>query len=325
MAESKENAKDKTAAEEKLTAKTGAKNASEAAPKENSDISANTAAAAENASDAKASSLSDYDNFYNRELSWLQFDMRCLSEARDTKIVPLFERLKFLAITSSNLDEFFMVRIASLKDQVHIGYKGVDIAGMTPQMQLDALSERIHEFVRDQYKTFNRALVPGLAKAGLEFVRSHEALTEQQTAFLDRYFEEEIYPVLTPMALDSSRPFPLVQNKTLNIGALISPKENADHLLKKKKKKTYQEFATVQVPSVLPRIIRLPDAEDGHKVGILLEEVIKHYINVLFQHYNVDCMCTYRIMRNADLTIDEEEAEDLLLEIQKQLNASGAK
>ena len=319
MAESKENAKVRTAAEEKLTAKAGAKNAAENAPKETSDISVSTAAAAENVSEAKASSLSDYDNFYNRELSWLQFDMRCLSEARDTKIVPLFERLKFLAITSSNLDEFFMVRIASLKDQVHIGYKGVDIAGMTPQMQLDALSERIHEFVRDQYKTFNRALVPGLAKAGLEFVRSHEALTEQQTAFLDRYFEEEIYPVLTPMALDSSRPFPLIQNKTLNIGALISPKENADHLLKKKKKKTHQEFATVQVPSVLPRIIRLPDAEDGHKIGILLEEVIKHYINVLFQHYNVDCMCTYRIMRNADLTIDEEEAEDLLLEIQKQL------
>ena len=142
MAESKENAKVRTAAEEKLTAKAGAKNAAENAPKETSDISVSTAAAAENVSEAKASSLSDYDNFYNRELSWLQFDMRCLSEARDTKIVPLFERLKFLAITSSNLDEFFMVRIASLKDQVHIGYKGVDIAGMTPQMQLDALSER---------------------------------------------------------------------------------------------------------------------------------------------------------------------------------------
>ena len=267
-----------------------------------------------------SSSLSSYDNFYNRELSWLKFDARCLSEARDTKIVPLFERLKFLSITQSNLDEFFMVRVASLKNQVHVGYKGVDIAGMTAQMQLDALSTEIHEFVKEQYQTYNRALVPALMKAGLEVVRKHEALTEKQSAFLDRYFEDEIYPVLTPMALDSSRPFPLVRNRTLNIGALISAKSDGDKLAKKgKKHKTVQEFATVQVPSVLPRIVELPDAEDGHKVVILLEEVIKRYIGVLFQHFDVECACTYRIMRNADIEFDEDEAEDLLLEIQKQL------
>ena len=260
------------------------------------------------------------EHFYNRELSWLQFDRRCLSEARDTKIVPLFERLKFLSITSSNLDEFFMVRIASLKDQVHVGYKGVDIAGMTPEMQLKELTEQVHEFVHEQYQTYNRSLVPALKKAGLEVIRNHEALSKKQSAFLDKYFEEAIYPVLTPMALDSSRPFPLVRNRSLNIGALLSAKEDGGKLRGKgKKKKDVQEFATVQVPSVLPRIVALPDAPDGHKVVILLEEVIKKYIGVLFQHYVVDCTCTYRVMRNADFEIDEDEAEDLMLEIQKQL------
>lgn len=278
--------------------------------------------ALEGAKAPDALALADFmapENFYNRELSWLQFDYRCLSEARDTKIVPLFERLKFLAITASNLDEFFMVRIASLKDQENAGYKGVDIAGMTPKMQLDALSEAVHGFVREQYTTYNRSLLPALMKAGLEVVRSHEALTKEQSHFLDSYFEEVIYPVLTPMALDSSRPFPLVRNRSLNIGALITAKEDGDRLKKGKKKKTAHDFATVQVPSVLPRIVALPDAPDGHKVVILLEEVIKRYISVLFQHYDVECTCTYRIMRNADLSIDEEEAEDLLIEIQKQL------
>ena len=250
--------------------------------------------------------------FYrNRELSWLQFDGRCLSEARDRNIVPLFERIKFLSITASNLDEFNMVRVASLKDQVHAGYKKKDIAGLTAGDQLALISAKMQEFVKDQYSVYNRSLVPSLLKAGLEIIEDHTELTEAQCAFLDRYFEAEIYPILTPMAMDSSRPFPLVRNKTLNIGALIAPKES--------KKKETAEFATVQVPAVLPRIIRLPDAEDGHMIVILLEEVIRKYIGVLFQHYNVLCAYPYRIMRNAELDVDEEEAEDLLKEIQKQL------
>ena len=222
--------------------------------------------------------------YRNRELSWLQFDGRCLSEARDRNIVPLFERIKFLSITASNLDEFNMVRVASLKDQVHAGYKKKDIAGLTAGDQLALISAKMQEFVKDQYSVYNRSLVPSLLKAGLEIT----------------------------MAMDSSRPFPLVRNKTLNIGALIAPKES-------KKKKETAEFATVQVPAVLPRIIRLPDAEDGHMIVILLEEVIRKYIGVLFQHYNVLCAYPYRIMRNAELDVDEEEAEDLLKEIQKQL------
>ncbi len=259
-------------------------------------------------------------NFYNRELSWLLFDGRCLSEARDSKTVPLFERLKFLSITASNLDEFFMVRIASIKDQVHAGYTGRDIAGMTAEEQLKALSDKVHEFVKEQYTTYNRSLVPALSKAGLEILKAQDALNEEQQEYLDRYFREEIYPVLTPMAMDSSRPFPLIRNKSLNIGALIALKEQPDALTKKrKKKKESLDFATVQVPSVLPRIVNLPDADDGHRVIMLLEDVILRYIDSLFQKYDVVCAYPYRIMRNADFTIDEEEAEDLLIEIQKQL------
>lgn len=257
--------------------------------------------------------------FYNRELSWLLFDGRCLSEARDTRIVPLFERLKFLSITASNLDEFFMVRIASLKDQVHAGYTGLDIAGLTAGQQLALLSEKVHEFVSEQYSTYNRSLLPALQKAGLTIVKNESALTKEQRAFLDRYFEDEVYPALTPMALDSSRPFPLIRNKTLNIGALILSKSKGDALSKNKKKEGDPDFATVQVPSVLPRIVRLPDGKDGAKAVMLLEDVILLYINVLFQHYDVVCAYPYRIERNADFTIDEEEAEDLLIEIQKQL------
>jgi len=253
--------------------------------------------------------------YRNRELSWLDFDGRCLSEARDRQIVPLFERMKFLSITASNLDEFTMVRVASLKDQVHAGYAKKDIAGMTASQQLAAISEKMHEFVREQYATLNRQLIPAFEKIGLHLIKSHTELSEEQTAFLDRYFEENVYPILTPMALDSSRPFPLVRNKTLNIGALIAPKEASG----KHKKKEKFEFATVQVPSVLPRLVKLPAAEEGRTEFILLEEVIYKYIGRLFQHYRVLAASPYRIMRNAELDVDEEEAEDLLKEIEKQL------
>ncbi len=258
----------------------------------------------------------DTQFYYNRELSWLKFNSRVLSEARDKQIVPLMERLKFLAITQSNLDEFFMVRIASLKDQYHAGYRKTEIAGMTPKQQLDALSGEVHTFVKDQYSTYNRSLVPALQKEGLVLVRRWESLTEKQLSFLDSYFEENVYPVLTPMAMDSSRPFPLIRNKSLNIGALIAPKEEKTG---KKKKKEVLDFATVQVPAVLPRVIEVPSDGENEKTVILLEEIIRRNIGRLFQHYRVICSTSYRVMRNADLTIDEEEAQDLLLEIQKQL------
>ena len=158
--------------------------------------------------------------FENRELSWIKFDQRVLNEARD-KSIPLLERLKFVSITSSNLDEFFMVRVASLKDMVHAGYKKRDIAGMTATEQLDAISEKTHELVEKQYHTFNRSLVPLMDEEGIHIVAEYEDLSEAQAEFVDRYFMEEIYPVLTPMAVDASRPFPLIRNKTLNIAALL--------------------------------------------------------------------------------------------------------
>ena len=247
--------------------------------------------------------------FVNRELSWLKFDERVLSEARD-KNLPLFDRLKFLSITASNLDEFFMVRVASLKDQVHAGYQKTDIAGMTAKEQLKEISVQTHELVHVQYNTFNRAILPALEKAGLHLLTGHEELTEKQKEFVDSYFEDNVYPVLTPMAMDSSRPFPLIRNKTLNIGAMIT---------KKDKKKGELLFATVQVPSVLPRVITIPSGREGTVSVILLEEIIERNIDKLFLSYDVVCAHPYRIMRNADLTIDEDEAEDLLVEIQKQL------
>lgn len=249
--------------------------------------------------------------FVNRELSWLKFDDRVLSEARD-KSLPLFERLKFTSIVSSNLDEFYMVRVASLKDQVHAGYEKTDIAGMGPKEQLKEISVQTHELVRSQYSTLNRSLLPALEKAGLHLVMEHEKLNEEQQEYVDRYFEDNVYPVLTPMAMDSSRPFPLIRNKTLNIGALISKKD-------KKKGKDVLVFATVQVPSVLPRVVVIPSGNKEDTTVILLEEIIERNIDKLFLGYDVVCAHPYRIMRNADLSIDEDGAEDLLVEIQKQL------
>ncbi len=245
--------------------------------------------------------------FINRELSWLEFDTRVLGEA-ENEDNPLFERLKFLSITASNLDEFFMVRVASLKDMVNAGYTKKDIAGMTAGEQLEALDERTHAFVKRQYAIYNNELVPALDNQGFHIIASHEDLTDEQAEFVDKYFHEEVYPVLTPMAVDSSRPFPLIRNKTLNIAALLKKKNGDDD---------ETEFATVQVPSVLPRFVRLPGG-DGDIV-ILLEEIIERNIDKLFLNYDILCAYPYRIMRNADFSIDEEDAEDLLKEIEKQL------
>ena len=258
--------------------------------------------------DFKAYTKPEY--YRNREISWLGFNERVLSEAKD-KNIPLFERLKFLSITASNLDEFFMVRVASLKDMVHAKYTKPDIAGMTPKEQLKALAPEVKSLIQAQYNTYNRSLIPALKKAGVKVVEKHEDFSEEQKEFVDRYFEEAVYPVLTPMAMDSARPFPLIRNKTLNIGALIAQKG--------KKEKEELEFATVQVPSVLPRIIEIPGDKKDKTTVVLLEEIIERNIGKLFLSNPVVCACPYRIIRNADLTIDEDEAADLLTEIEKQL------
>lgn len=253
--------------------------------------------------------------YENRELSWLKFDERVLAEAKD-KSIPLLERLKFTSITSSNLDEFFMVRVASLMDMVHADYKKPDIAGLTPIEQLDEISAATKALVESQYTTYNRSLVPLMKKNGIVIIDQHEDLSEAQAKYADRYFEKNIYPVLTPMAVDASRPFPLIRNKTLNIAALLRRKEGVA-LGGTGKGET--EYATVQVPSVLPRLLEVPCEEGQQHAYILLEQIIERNIAKLFSNYDVKSAFPYRIMRNADLTIDEDEASDLLKEIQKQL------
>ncbi len=246
-------------------------------------------------------------NYVNRELSWLEFNYRVLSEARD-KSIPLFERLKFLSITASNLDEFFMVRVASLKDMVHAKYSKPDIAGLKPEQQLEKIGEKTHDLVSLQYSTYSRSLLPALKQQGLVIMMNHEELNDQEGEYVDRYFQREVYPVLTPMAVDSSRPFPLIRNKTLNIAALVQKKDGDGEL----------DFAMVQVPGVLPRFVEIP-GENGERKVILLEEIIERNIQSLFLNYDIVTAHPFRIMRNADFNIDEEEAEDLLVEIQKQL------
>ena len=269
--------------------------------------------------------------FYNRELSWILFNYRVLEEAKD-KTLPLLDRFKFLSITASNLDEFFMIRVASLKDMVQVNYTKKDIAGMTPGEQLEAINEKTHALVKDQYDTYNKMLLPALKKEHITIIDHHEDLSLEQEQYVDQYFRSEVYPVLTPMAVDSSRPFPLIRNKSLNIGALLkttheTSEENPkkfrflymSHNGKKKKKNDDIDFATVQVPSVLPRYVEIPSNKEGEKTFILLEQIIEKNIDKLFMNYEILSVFPYRVMRNADLTIEEDDAADLLIEIEKQL------
>ncbi|MBQ3794349.1 MAG: polyphosphate kinase 1, partial [Lachnospiraceae bacterium] len=256
----------------------------------------------------ESSKYTNPEYFTNRELSWLLFNRRILGEAKDVK-TPFMERLKFLSITSSNLDEFFMVRVASLKDMVNAGYRKKDIAGMTAKQQLTAVMADTHDFVKEQYNVYEKQLLPGMEENGLHIIRNHEDLTANQGKYVDHYFMEEVYPVLTPMAVDSSRPFPLIRNKTLNLGALVKKKTGGKEL----------EFATVQVPSVLPRVVVVPGDVENQIQVIFLEEIIERNMGKLFLNYDIVSSGPFRIMRNADFSIDEDEAEDLLKEIEKQL------
>lgn len=241
--------------------------------------------------------------YTNRELSWLQFNERILLEAKD-KTNRLFERLKFLSITASNLDEFFMVRVASLKDMVDAKVGKPDLAGMKPKEQLSEITTETHAFMTRQYNTFNRSLLPLLAKEGLHVLTHYEQMNQEQCAYADKYFDETIYPILTPMAVDSARPFPLIRNKSLNICVLLEHEDGED-------------YATIQVPSVISRIVEIP-SEEGRTV-ILLEQIIERNIGKLFSNHKVICAYPYRVTRNADMSIDEDDASDLLEEIEKQV------
>ncbi|WP_255706424.1 MULTISPECIES: RNA degradosome polyphosphate kinase [unclassified Anoxybacillus] len=247
--------------------------------------------------------------YNNRELSWLAFNERVLQEAMD-KRNPLLERLKFLAIFSSNLDEFFMVRVAGLKDQVKAGFnKPENKAGLTPKEQLKKIAKKTHELVKWQYDMYNRTLLPMLRAEGVHLLAPNE-WNDEQTTYLQSYFMKNIFPVLTPMAVDAYRPFPMLLNKSLNLAIVLEDDEEDEDDRKK--------LAIVQVPSVLSRFIPLPANNDTHMYA-LLEDVITTFIHTLFKGYNVSSVTQFRITRNADLTIHEEGARDLLKEIEKEL------
>ncbi|MDZ5712921.1 RNA degradosome polyphosphate kinase [Jeotgalibacillus haloalkalitolerans] len=241
--------------------------------------------------------------FNNRELSWLAFNQRVLEESFDMTN-PMLERLRFLSIFSSNLDEFYMVRVAGLKDQVKANFtKPENKAGLTPKQQLSAISEKTHHLVKLQYQTFT-TLKKELGKEDISF-RIIDDLSSKQLTFIEHFFKEQVFPVLTPLAVDAYRPFPILLNKSLNIMVELASKHHE------------KKVAIVQVPSVLPRYIRLPSIT-GFEC-ILLEDVIKYFLNRLFVGYQVNASLLFRITRNADLTIHEEGARDLLLEIEKEL------
>lgn len=256
----------------------------------------------------KSVKLNNPKYFNNRELSWLAFNERVLEEAFDSRN-PLFERLKFLAIFSSNLDEFFMVRVAGLKSQVEAGFNKPDNkAGMMPRQQLNEISRITHQLVALQFASFNDFLVQELSEEKIEFLKM-EHLTKEQLVLMEDYFDEQIFPVLTPLAVDAYHPFPMLLNKSLNLVIELEDKQSGKQRIKK---------AIVQVPAVLNRLVRLNSSAQDVKL-ILLEDIITYFINKLFKGYKIVSVSSFRITRNADLTIHEEGARDLLKEIEEEL------
>jgi len=241
--------------------------------------------------------------YTNRELSWLDFNSRVLGEALD-ETVPLLERIKFISICSSNLDEFFMVRIAGLKEQIQAGFNRPDPSGLTPDQQLKAAASRIHELVSAQYHCFNKSLRPSLHDKGITFI-SYDKLTERQTEYINDYFNDIIFPVLTPMAIDAGRPFPFIANKTVNIAFRLQKDDN-------------EHFAIVRIPSVIPRIIKVPAGLNDESY-MFIEDIIIQNASYLFLGYEIQSSTCFRITRDADLSIDEDDAVDLLSEIEQQV------
>jgi polyphosphate kinase len=246
--------------------------------------------------------------FINRELSWLGFNERVLEEARDAG-VPLAERLKFLAIVASNLDEFFMVRVAGLKQQLSGNVAETPPDGLTAAEQLAAISARAHAMVAEQYRTWRDDIAPGIAAAGVRLLHAAD-LTPDQRTHLSGYFAREVWPVLTPLAVDPGHPFPMLRNRSLNLAVLM-------HREKEKVARRETVVAVVQVPSVLPRITELPG--EGRFSCMMLEELIAMHAGDLFPGFRVLGCSAFRVTRNFDLSIDEDEADDLLKTIQKEL------
>ena len=250
----------------------------------------------------KALDLTKPEYFYNRELSWLKFNLRVLKEA-SVKDTPLLERLKFIAITASNLDEFFMVRVAGLWDNFDNGVEKRDASGMSVKEQLDAISEAAHEQVKTQSK-YLLALMKEMDGVGLHFRRAAN-LTDLGKDWLEEYYREVVYPVLTPMAVDASRPFPFLANKTLNLAVELINGEG-EH-----------SMGLVQVPSVLDRITEVPC--EAKRTFVFLEDIIASHCADLFNGCQILDMVPFRVTRDSDLDVDEDDIDDLLKEVEKSL------
>ena len=242
------------------------------------------------------------ERFVNRELSWLDFDARVLALASNPE-VPLLERAKFVAIFSQNLDEFFQVRVAGLKDQVAAGLGKQTADGRTASAQLREIRERLAELVPAAESVFLEQIVPALAAVGIVFSH-YEDLDEDDRAYLDTVFDERIFPVLTPLAVDPGHPFPYISDLSLNLAVVVNDPLTGEH-----------RFARVKVPNLLPRFVVMPDGERF----VPLEQVIASHLDVLFPGMEPGTHYAFRVTRNADLTVEEEEADDLLETIELEL------
>jgi polyphosphate kinase len=249
------------------------------------------------------------DHYINRELSWLEFNGRVLEEAADATN-PWLERLKFLGIFSSNLDEFFEIRVAGLQQQVFAGVEPQDYGadGMAPAEELSAIDQRAHELVAAQYRILTEHVFPGLATGGVERVR-FDQLSGSERGEVESLFRTSIYPVLTPLAIDPGHPFPHVHNKSLNIALLVERANGGA---------ARQHFAVVQVPAVLDRVV-VVSRSGSHVRFMLLEDIIAQHLQELFGGLRVLNHTVFRVTRNTNLTLEEEDAEDLLEMIEESL------
>ncbi len=246
--------------------------------------------------------------YFNRELSWLAFDRRVLNQARSTRH-PLLERVRFLSIVSSNLDEFFEIRVAGLMQQMDSGMKDLGPDGLSPREQLRRIHSVVASLVEDQYRCWQNELLPALHKNGVEF-RSLKDLTSNELNWIKAYFKEQIYPILTPLALDQSHPFPQLGNKTLNVIVSLENPEDSE---------ASKLIAILPVPRILPRLVPISPSKTGPERYIFLSEIIKLCAEELFPGFKLKTAHAFRVTRNSDLYIDDEESENLLKKIEEEL------
>ena len=246
-----------------------------------------------------------FENVTDRELSWLSFDQRVLELAEDQS-VPLLERLRFLAIFSSNMDEFFMVRVATLMSKIENDISARNVAGITPQDLMNEISIRTKALVERQAQTFHNDIVPKLQAHGIEFLH-WESLDETERNYVSKLFQDRIFPVLTPLAVDPSHPFPYISGLSLNLAVIVKNPKNQEEF-----------FARVKVPEILPRFIAT--AKTGSTRFITIEELIAINLQELFPGMIIEAHYTFRVTRNQDIELDEEESEDILLSLEAELS-----